>query len=101
MDEHIDNSAGNRIAAVLCGALSPIAMDVIDESHKHAGHAHAVARPGAAAKTDGTHFRIKIVSEAFRGKSRVERHRAVNDLLSAEFAAGLHALAIEAKAPGE
>ena len=48
-----------------------------------------------------THFRIDIVSAAFAGKSRVERHRLVNDILSDAFRNGLHALAIQAKAPGE
>ncbi|MEX0591113.1 MAG: BolA family protein, partial [Xanthobacteraceae bacterium] len=47
------------------------------------------------------HVRVVVEAEAFRGKSRVERHRAVNDLLKGEIAAGLHALAIEARAPGE
>ncbi|MCI0468059.1 MAG: BolA family transcriptional regulator [Beijerinckiaceae bacterium] len=99
----IDNgtTAATRIEALLLKALAPAAIDVIDESQQHAGHAHAVTRPGTAAKTGETHFRIKIVSEAFRGKSRVERHRTINHLLSGEFAGGLHALAIEAKAPGE
>ena len=53
-------------------------------------------RPGGQ-----THFRVHIVSEAFRGKSRVERHRMVNQTLSGELAGGVHALAIHASAPGE
>ena len=48
-----------------------------------------------------THVRVVVVAEAFRGMNRLERHRAVNNLLKREIAAGLHALAIEAKAPGE
>jgi len=82
----------DRIAVALTGALRPIRLDIIDESDRHAGHAGA--RPGGE-----THFRINIVSPAFVGKSRVERHRMVNDLLAAEFASGLHALAIAAATP--
>jgi BolA protein len=83
-----------RIQSTLTQGLSPERLEVIDESALHAGHAGAV--PG---KT--THVRVRIVSAAFSGKSRIERHRLVNDLLAAEIAAGLHALAIEARAPGE
>jgi BolA protein len=85
----------------LQAAFAPGCIEVIDESHKHAGHAHIMKQPGTAANAGGTHFHIKVVSEAFKGKSLIERHRAINQLLMAEFDAGLHALAIEAKAPGE
>jgi len=91
----------DQIKAKLAAALAPTSIEIIDESHKHAGHAHAVERRGTADRTGETHFRIKVVSEAFRGKSRVERHRAINHLLKTEFEGGMHALAIEAKAPGE
>jgi BolA protein len=84
----------DRIRTTLAQHLAPERLDVIDESALHAGHAGAV--PG---KT--THVRVHIVSAAFNGKSRIERHRLVNDLLAAEIAAGLHALAIEARAAGE
>jgi BolA protein len=47
------------------------------------------------------HFRVYIVSEAFRGKSRIERHRMVNDTLAAELKSGVHALALHPTAPGE
>jgi BolA protein len=67
---------------------------VEDESHHHVGHAGH--RPGGE-----THYRVYIVSDAFRGKSRVERHRMVNAALAAELAGGIHALAIHAAAPGE
>jgi BolA family transcriptional regulator, general stress-responsive regulator len=83
-----------RIVARLTGALDPILLDVVDESDRHAGHAGA--REGG-----GTHFRIRVVSARFEGTTRVERHRLVYDLLRAEFADGLHALALVAKAPGE
>ena len=83
-----------RIAEKLASAFAPQSLDVVDESHQHAGHSGA--RPGGQ-----THFRVHIVSEAFRGKSRVERHRMINQTLSGELAGGVHALAIHANAPGE
>ncbi len=86
----------------LSEAFSPERLIVINESHLHAGHHHVDG--GHEAVFDGsgeTHFRIRIVSPAFAGKSRIERHRAVNDLLADEMKAGLHALAIEPAAPGE
>ena len=83
-----------RIVARLTAALDPILLDVIDESDRHAGHAGA--REGG-----GTHYRVRVVSGQFERKSRVERHRLIYDLLSAEFADGLHALALIAKAPAE
>ncbi len=78
----------------LTKAFAPQSLDVVDESDQHAGHAGD--RPGGE-----THFRVHIVAEAFRGKSRLERHRMVNETLSGELAAGVHALAIHAAAPGE
>ena len=81
-----------RIAAVLSKALQPASLDVIDESHLHKGHAGH--RPEGE-----THYRVKITAEAFRGKSRLDMHRTINALLADELAAGVHALAIEAKAP--
>ncbi len=101
MDEQSDIAAGDRIKAKLQAAFAPNFIEVIDKSHLHASHAHAMNRPGAAASPGGTHFHVKVVSDAFKGKSLVERHRAINHLLRAEFDAGVHALAIEAKAPGE
>ena len=86
----------------LSQAFSPERLSIINESHLHAGHHHVDG--GHEAVFDGsgeTHFRIRIVSPAFAGKSRIERHRAVNDLLADEMKAGLHALAIEPAAPGE
>jgi len=82
-----------RITAHLA-ALSPLELDVIDESEQHRGH-------GGWREGGETHFRVKIRSAAFAGQNRVARHRAVNDLLAPEFARGLHALAIVAKAPDE
>jgi len=75
-------------------SLRPTRLDVVNESHLHAGHRSS---PG----TGESHFSLLIVSEAFAGKSRVERHRMVNEVLSDELKNGLHALAIKACAPGD
>jgi len=82
------------IADKLTAAFTPQSLDVVDESQQHAGHAGH--RPGGQ-----THFRVHIVSEAFRGKSRIERHRMINQILSTELTSGIHALAIHASAPGQ
>ncbi|MGB8043115.1 MAG: BolA family protein [Pseudolabrys sp.] len=82
------------ITKKLTEAFMPVSLQVLDESHQHKGHAGH--RPGGQ-----THFRVYIVSEAFKGKSRLERHRMINQLLSAEMEGGIHALAIHAAAPGE
>jgi len=82
------------ITTRLLAAFAPQSLHVEDESHLHEGHAGH--RPGGE-----THFRLYIVSEAFRGKSRLERHRMINAALASEFKAGVHALAIHAQAPGE
>lgn len=88
--------------AKLAEAFSPERLAVINESHLHAGHHHV--EDGHVAEFDGkgeTHFRVRIVAPAFAGMGRVDRHRAVNAALAEEIKAGLHALAIEAAAPGE
>jgi len=82
------------ITQALQERLQPTALTVNDESEQH--HGHAGWREGGE-----THFRLYIVSDAFSGKSRVERHRLVNEVLKGAFDRGLHALAIQAKAPGE
>ena len=85
----------DRIVATLTEALHPEALAVLDESHQHAGHGGA--RPGGE-----THFRVQVTADAFTGKSRIDRHRLVNGLLADELKPdGVHALAIEARAPGE
>jgi len=75
-------------------ALTPTRLDVVNESHLHAGHRSS---PG----TGESHFRLLIVSPAFAGKSRVERHRMVNEALAEELKGRVHALAIKTYAPGE
>lgn len=88
-----------RIAARLTEGLAPQSLDVIDESHRHAGH---VGRGHGHAPAGGeTHYRVSIVSPKFAGMSRVARHRLVYGLLETEFGDRLHALALDAKAPGE
>ena len=82
------------ITEKLTAAFAPENLRVVDESHQHQGHAGH--RPGGE-----THFRVYIVAEAFRGKSRIERHRMINAVLDRELAGGVHALAIHAAAPGE
>ena len=82
------------IMAKLTEAFAPAHLDVVDESHLHAGHAGH--RPGGE-----THFRVTIVAAAFRGKTRLERHRMVNETLADELKGGVHALAIHAAAPGD
>jgi BolA family transcriptional regulator, general stress-responsive regulator len=75
-------------------AFTPESLDVVDESHLHEGHAGH--RPGGE-----THFRLYIVSPAFEGKSRIERHRMINATLETELKGSVHALAISAKTPAE
>jgi BolA family transcriptional regulator, general stress-responsive regulator len=80
------------IRSKLQAAFAPDALNVENDSHRHHGHAGAGA---------DTHFKVSIVSKAFEGKGRVERHRMVNDILSIELSSGLHALAIKALTPAE
>ena len=78
----------------LLRTFRPTRLEVINESHLHAGHR---ASPG----TGESHFRVSMVSAAFAGKSRLQRHRLVNETLAAELAGKVHALALELNAPGE
>jgi BolA family transcriptional regulator, general stress-responsive regulator len=87
-------SMKDRIEARLTQGLAPVALDVVDESDMHTGHAGA--REGGQ-----THYRVYIVAEGFVGKSKVQRHRMVYALLKDEFADGVHALALQTLAPGE
>ena len=81
-----------RITAKLTQAFAPAELSVTDESHLHAGHAGA--RPEGE-----THFRVRVVSQAFAGKTPLERHRMINEVLADELAGPVHALAIKAAAP--
>ena len=75
-------------------SLAPSVLEIVNESHLHQGHAGS---PG----TGTSHFRMKIVSQAFSGKSRLERHRLVNETLKDELAGKIHALALSTHAPDE
>jgi BolA protein len=81
----------DRIRTKLQAEFAPERLEVIDESELHRGHAGA--RPGGE-----THFRVTIVAKAFRGKSRLERQRAVHATLSEELAGGIHALSLSVRA---
>jgi BolA protein len=83
-----------RMRSKLAAAFAPDALDVIDESESHRGH-------GGWREGGETHFRIRMVSAAFDGLSRVERHRAVNRAVAEELAGGVHALALDLKGRAE
>jgi BolA family transcriptional regulator, general stress-responsive regulator len=87
-------SAENRMRETLMMALAPTRLDIINESELHAGHRGS---PG----TGESHFRVLVVSPKFAGRSRVDRHRLVNELLGPELQRGVHALALATYAPGE
>lgn len=75
-----------RIRACLQAAFEPQSLEVLDESHLHAGHAGARSGRG--------HFRVHIVSQRFAGRARIERHRAVYDALGELMQTDIHALAL-------
>jgi BolA protein len=91
--EH-DMTFEQKIREKLMVGLTPVRLDVINESALHAGHRSS---PG----TGESHFRVLVVSEKFAGQSRVNRHRMVNQLISQELAGGVHALALSTYAPDE
>ncbi len=86
------NVSAAEIEAELSAALQPASLDVQDDSHLHAGHAGA---------REGRHFSVRVVSARFNGLSRLARHRLVYDSLNLLMQRGIHALAIDARAPGE
>lgn len=83
-----------QIEEILTKTFNPVMLKVRDDSHQHAGH-----NPQAAG--GNTHFFVKIVSSAFAGKKLVERHRMVNEALSAGLKSNIHALGIRAFSPEE
>jgi BolA protein len=87
-------AVADRMREKLTGGLQPLRLAIIDDSHKHAGHAGA--RPGGE-----SHFSVEVVSAAFEGMSRVERQRLVYRLLADELAGPVHALALRTIAPSE
>jgi BolA protein len=82
-----------RIRSLLAAALAPQALDVVDDSHKHAGHAGARGGQG--------HFGVDIVSNAFAGKLPLARHRLVYAALGDMMQTDIHALSIRARTPDE
>jgi len=84
--------SAHDIEAALRAALAPAVLEVQDDSDQHAGHAGA---------REGRHFSVRIVSDRFNGLSRLARHRLVYHSLHDLIARGIHALAIDARAPGE
>jgi len=86
----------SRIRDTLQAVFSPQALEIVDESAKHAGHAGRNNLP------DGeTHYRVAIVADAFIGLNRLKRSRAVHEALDGEFKSGLHALSLNLAAPGD
>ena len=95
-------SIQKKIEQKLTETFAPERLVVLNESHLHAGHHHL--HDGRQEQFDGsgeTHFRVRIVTQAFTSLNRLERHRAVNNVLADELKGSVHALAIEASAPGE
>ncbi len=82
-----------RIESLLRAAFAPLELDVLDESASHRGHVGAAGGAG--------HFRVRLVSERFRGAARVARHRMVYEALAAEIGPEIHALALELQSPEE
>ena len=81
-----------QLETALQAALQPLHLEVVDDSHLHAGHAGA---------REGRHFTVRITSARFAGLPRVARHRLVYHALDKLIAVGIHALAIEARTPNE
>jgi len=84
-----------RIASMqaLLAALEPVSLDIVDESHKHAGH--------AGAKDGGGHFSLQITSVQFVGKNTLARHRMIYSALGEMMKHEIHALNIQAYTPDE
>ncbi len=87
-------NVADRIHHNLTQALAPLALEIVDDSASHAGHAGS--RPGGE-----THFNVTVVSAAFENLGRIERHRLVHEALAAELADRVHALSLKLLAPSE
>jgi len=83
-----------RIHSKLTTAFRPSRLEIVDESHRHKGHAGA--RPNGE-----SHFRVEVVSETFRGKTRLERQRLVYAVLEEEMSSDIHALSLVLRSPDE
>jgi len=88
----------DNIRHKLTASFAPVALEVVDESHRHAGHAGATRDDGSQGET---HFHVRLVSAAFDGVSRVERQRRVYAALADELKGPVHALSLALFAPGE
>ena len=94
-----EGPVATKIREKLTSALSPLVLEIEDDSARHAGHHHEGgmdARPGGE-----SHFNLHVVSAVFEGKGRVERQRLINTLLAEELAGPVHALSIRARTPAE
>ncbi|HWE44536.1 MAG TPA: BolA family protein [Caulobacteraceae bacterium] len=89
-----DAPVADSMRSKLEAAFSPQRLEIVDDSHRHAGHEGA--RDGGE-----SHFSLTIQCDAFAGRSRVERQRLINQVLKDELAGPVHALSIKALAPGE
>jgi BolA family transcriptional regulator, general stress-responsive regulator len=89
---HVNTGVMDQLRTAIERALTPRSLEIIDDSARHAGHAGARA---------GGHFRVTLVAEAFRGRSRLERHRLVYDAVAPLMQDGVHALNIIARTPDE
>jgi BolA protein len=90
----VSNARVQQIRAKLTQAFTPQQLEIVDESHHHAGHA-------GARSSGGGHFQVTIVAEAFRGTTPIQRHRLIYAALGEELKQDIHALSIQARAPGE
>jgi BolA protein len=86
------HARAHEVEALLRERLQPSRLEVVDDSAAHAGHAGA---------REGSHFTVRLESPRFEGLARVQRHRLVYDALAPLMTRGIHALAIDARAPGE
>ena len=82
-----------QIRTKLTDAFAPQQLDIVDESHKHAGH--------EGARSGGGHFNVTIVADAFAGQTLIQRHRMIYTALGEELKQAIHALSIKAYAPAE
>ncbi|MEM8936625.1 MAG: BolA family protein [Pseudomonadota bacterium] len=92
-------TVADRIREKLVSRFNPVALEIIDESHLHAGHAGAPKHDGEGSAE--SHFRIVITSSEFTGVSRVQRQRLVNDILREELDGPVHALSMRTLTPKE
>jgi BolA protein len=82
-----------KVEAALRRGFDPVHLEIEDQTHRHAGH--------EGAKSGGSHYRVTIVSDRFRGLSRIERHRVFYDALGEMMGGEIHALAVRARTPEE